>query len=57
LIQGKAFIGDMIQYRKNGEKYWNLLRITPVRDVTGNVTHYVGVKNRHYLYETERFRD
>jgi len=44
LIQGKAFIGDMIQYRKNGEKYWNLLRITPVRDVTGNVTHYVGVK-------------
>ncbi len=44
LIQGKPFIGDMIQYRKNGEKYWNLLRITPVRDGNGTVTHYVGVK-------------
>jgi C4-dicarboxylate-specific signal transduction histidine kinase len=44
LIQGKPFIGDMIQYRKNGEKYWNLLRVTPVRDGNGTVTHYVGVK-------------
>jgi len=40
----KSFFGEMLQFRKNGEKYWNLLRITPVRDVNGTVTHYVGIK-------------
>jgi len=44
LLQGKPFFGEMVQFRKNGEKYWNLLRITPVRDVKGTITHYVGVK-------------
>ena len=34
----------MLQFKKNGKKYWNLLRITPVRDVQGIVTHYVGIK-------------
>jgi len=41
---GKSFFGEMLQFRKNGEKYWNLLRITPVRDVNGTITHYVGIK-------------
>jgi diguanylate cyclase (GGDEF)-like protein/PAS domain S-box-containing protein len=39
--------------RKNGEIFWNDLRIDPVRDQDGNVTHFVGVINdvteaRHY---------
>lgn len=29
--------------RKNGEIFWNNLRIDPVRNVDGTVTHYVGV--------------
>ena len=44
LLHGKSFFGEMLQFRKNGEKYWNLLRITPVRDVNGTITHYVGIK-------------
>ena len=44
LLHGKSFFGEMLQFRKNGEKYWNLLRITPVRDVSGTITHYVGIK-------------
>jgi two-component system sensor kinase FixL len=44
LLHGKSFFGEMLQFRKNGDKYWNLLRITPVRDVNGLVTHYVGIK-------------
>jgi diguanylate cyclase (GGDEF)-like protein/PAS domain S-box-containing protein len=39
--------------RKNGEIFWNELRIDPVKNVDGEVTHYVGVINdvteaRHY---------
>jgi len=44
ILEGKSFHGEMLQSRKNGEKYWNLLRIAPVRDVNGTVTHYVGIK-------------
>jgi len=44
LRHGKSFFGEMLQFKKNGEKYWNLLRITPVRDVGGAITHYVGIK-------------
>ncbi|MGB9108440.1 MAG: EAL domain-containing protein [Telluria sp.] len=39
--------------RKNGEIFWNELRIDPVRNADGEVTHFVGVINdvteaRHY---------
>ena len=44
LVHGKSFFGEMLQFKKNGEKYWNLLRITPVRDSSGTITHYVGIK-------------
>ena len=43
-LQGKSFQLELHQLRKNGEKYWNLLRITPVCDAEGKVTHYVGIK-------------
>jgi two-component system sensor kinase FixL len=44
ILQGRHFHGEMLNFRKNGEKYWNLLRITPVRDAVGAVTHYVGIQ-------------
>lgn len=44
ILQGRSFHGEMLNFRKNGEKYWHLLRITPVRDATGVVTHYVGIQ-------------
>jgi two-component system sensor kinase FixL len=34
----------MLHFKKNGEKYWNLLRIAPIRDHNGIITHYVGIK-------------
>ena len=42
--KGKAFHGEMLNFQKNGKKYWNLLRIAPVRDSNGAVTHYVGIQ-------------
>jgi len=44
LRQGKSFQGEMLNFKKNGEKFWSLLRITLVRDRKGTITHYVGNK-------------
>ncbi len=42
--QGKPFHGEMLNFRKNGQKFWSSLRITPVRDSNGAVTHFVGIQ-------------
>lgn len=44
LLQGKPFQGEMLNSKKDGKKFWSLLRITMVRDKNGTVTHYVGNK-------------
>ncbi len=44
LRQNKSFHGEMLNFRKNGDKCWNHLRIAPVRDTRGAVTHYVGIQ-------------
>ena len=44
ISRGKAFYGEMLNFQKNGKKYWNLLRIAPVRDADGSVTHYIGIQ-------------
>lgn len=33
---------DILNYHKNGEKFWNKLDIAPLTDDDGNVTHYAG---------------
>jgi two-component system, LuxR family, sensor kinase FixL len=42
--QGKSFHGEMLNFKKNGEKFWSSLRIAPVRNTNGSTTHYVGVQ-------------
>ncbi len=44
LHQDKSFHGEMLNFRKNGESFWNYLRISPVRDANGIVTHYAGIQ-------------
>ena len=44
LREDKSFYSEMLNFRKNGEKFWNYLRIASVRDVNGAVTHYVGIQ-------------
>jgi PAS domain S-box-containing protein len=44
MSQGKSFHGEMLNFRKNGKKFWSSLRIAPVRDTNGAVTHYVGIQ-------------
>ncbi len=40
----KAYHGETPNYKKDGKKHWNLLRITPVQDARGAITHYVGIQ-------------
>jgi sigma-B regulation protein RsbU (phosphoserine phosphatase) len=37
--------GRALNYRKDQTTFWNRLSITPVRDHTGEVTHYIGVQS------------
>lgn len=36
---------DILNYRKNGEKFWNRLRIRPQYDRDGNVLYLIGAQN------------
>jgi two-component system cell cycle sensor histidine kinase/response regulator CckA len=44
---------ELINYRKNGESFWNELSVAPVRDDQGTLTHFVGIQTdvtqRHNL--------
>ncbi|MGE0358459.1 MAG: ATP-binding protein [Burkholderiales bacterium] len=44
LQQGKVFQGEILNYRKDGTPFWNFLRIAPIRDASGKVTHHVGTQ-------------
>ncbi|MDZ4314755.1 MAG: PAS domain S-box protein [Azonexus sp.] len=44
LSQGKPWAGQFCNRRKNGEVFYEHVRIAPIRDACGEVTHYVAVK-------------
>jgi PAS domain S-box-containing protein len=41
---GSPFSGQILNYRKDGTPFWNYLRILPIRDTDGKLTHFVGVQ-------------
>lgn len=36
---------DLVNYRKDGSKFWNRLRIRPLFDAKGRLQYYVGAQN------------
>ncbi len=36
---------QLLNYRKDGAPFWNRLSITPVKDTSGTVTHFIGVQS------------
>jgi sigma-B regulation protein RsbU (phosphoserine phosphatase) len=36
---------EILNYRKDGSTFWNRLSIAPVRDESGEVTHYIGIQS------------
>ena len=44
LTGGATWVGELINKRRNGELYFEEAHISPVKDVDGEVSHYVAVK-------------
>ncbi|PIA26321.1 hypothetical protein AQUCO_09500054v1 [Aquilegia coerulea] len=41
---GKSYCGRLLNYRKNGTPFWNLLTITPIKDDSGTVIKFIGMQ-------------
>ena len=46
---------DILNYKKNGEKFWNRLRIKPIKDNKGNVVYFAGEQNPIDIEEVRRY--
>ncbi len=44
ISSGREWRGEFHNRRKNGELYWEFASISPIRDSSGNITHYLAVK-------------
>ncbi len=42
---GKPCQVELRNYKKDGTLFWNHLTITPIKNETGSVTHFIGVQN------------
>ncbi|MEG5057637.1 EAL domain-containing protein [Microcoleus sp. A2-C5] len=45
LRQGREIQATIKNYRKDGTPFWNKLSLSPLRDDSGNLTHFVGVQS------------
>ena len=52
ITSGRVWQGRIVNRRKDGRLYTEMATISPVRDVTGKITHYVAV-NRDVSHEVE----
>lgn len=41
---GRSFVGEIVNYRKDGTPFWNRLAFQPLFDEAGNLSHFVGVQ-------------
>ncbi len=55
IAAGGRFRGEVLNYRKDGTRFWNLLTITPIRDGDGVLRHFVSVQ-QDVTEEVERRR-
>ncbi|MBI5330237.1 MAG: PAS domain S-box protein [Betaproteobacteria bacterium] len=44
LAQGHSWHGEFINRRKNGELYYEIATVSPIRQTDGRITHYLAVK-------------
>ena len=45
LAESRECVVEILNYRKDGTAFWNRLSITPVRDPSGEVTHFIGIQS------------
>ncbi len=44
VLQGKVWNGEFLNKKKNGELYWENAVISPIYNDSGDITHFVGIK-------------
>ncbi|UCE65424.1 MAG: PAS domain S-box protein, partial [Candidatus Zixiibacteriota bacterium] len=44
LLNGFEWKGDLLNRKKNGELFWESVTISPIKDNSGKISHYVAVK-------------
>lgn len=40
---GKSYCGRLLNYKKDGTPFWNLLTITPIKDDQGKAIKFIGL--------------
>ncbi len=45
IASGREWHGEFCNRKKSGELYWESASISPVRDASGKITHYVAIKD------------
>ncbi|MCU0293814.1 MAG: PAS domain-containing protein, partial [Thermoanaerobaculaceae bacterium] len=45
LADHRECVVEILNYRKDGSTFWNRLSITPVRESSGEVTHFIGIQS------------
>nr|AML77419.1 putative LOV domain-containing protein [Euploca filiformis] len=41
---GKSYCGRLLNYRKDGTPFWNMLTVTPIKDDTGRTIKFIGMQ-------------
>jgi PAS domain S-box-containing protein len=61
LDHSMEYSGEILNYRKNGETFWNELTISPVHNDLGNLTNFIGVTRditeRKHMFDNLRLRE
>lgn len=45
ILNGEECTVELLNYKKDGDSFWNRLSITPLKDEFNQVTHYVGIQS------------
>ncbi|KAL9261095.1 Phototropin-1-like protein [Drosera capensis] len=44
LVNGTNYCGRLLNYKKDGTPFWNLLTVAPIKDETGKVLKFIGMQ-------------
>nr|AML76389.1 putative LOV domain-containing protein [Muntingia calabura] len=44
LVAGQSYCGRLLNYKKDGTPFWNLLTIAPIKDENGKVLKFIGMQ-------------
>nr|AML79181.1 putative LOV domain-containing protein [Limonium spectabile] len=44
LLKGRSYCGRLLNYKKDGTPFWNLLTVAPIKDDTGKILKFIGMQ-------------